>query len=226
MGLLDSIFRTAVRRTVSKVVDHAVDEAIGNMKNNNQPAQAQPQNRTCTIFKPNLSGNIVKHEGYSAFAEREINFVFELPEKLFESDCGAAEVPVYYVVANSFDEFVNLGGGVDSKLPEIHIDDSGSMKEHISRDQNVVMSKVENHPFIVEKYEYDSSSEYVKNGMTRHNISYIFYLSDEDKAKNCECALTLTYDDTMNQEICGYAIQAFNLIASTLRIEKRDSDEE
>lgn len=224
MGLLDSIFRSAVRRTVNQVVDHAVDQAFDSMKNqNNQPAQpqaqAQPQNRTCTIFKPNLTGKIVKHEGYSAFADREINFVFELPEKLFESDCGAAEVPVYYIVANNQEEFMELGGGVDSKLPEIHIDDSGSMKEHIIRDQNVVMSKVENHPFIVEKYEYDSSSEYIKNGRTSHNISYIFYLSDEDKAKDCECALTLTYDDTMNQEICGYAIQAFNLIASTLRIE-------
>ena len=126
MGLLDSIFRSAVRRTVNQVVDHAVDQAFDSMKNqNNQPAQPQPQNRTCTIFKPNLTGEIVKHEGYSAFADREINFVFELPEKLFESDCGAAEVPVYYIVANNQEEFMELGGGVDSKLPEIHIDDSG-----------------------------------------------------------------------------------------------------
>ena len=223
MGLLDSIFRTAVRRTVSKVVDHAVDEAIGNMKNNNnQPAQAQPQNRTCTIFKPGLTGNVVKHDGLSAYGEKDVRYVFELPDKMFEKDSGAAEVPVYYVVANNRDEFEEHIDELESPHPDLHIDESGSHIGFIQKNgKNVVVSKVENHNLIVEKYEYDTTSEYINKGKISHNISYIFYNSQADRNHSCECALTLTYNDTMNQDLCGYAIQALNFIASTLRLEER-----
>lgn len=237
MGFLESILKSAVRRTVNRTVNKVVNKTVDgvldnfdNKKKQSAKANSQPaaqQSRTCSIFKPNLAGQIVKHESSSSFGDIDINYSFELPEKLFEKDSGAVEVPVCYVVANNRDEFEQFVDELDCPLPDIHIDDSGSMIDYIKRSgKNVVVSKVENHPIIVEKYEYDTTSDYINKGKVAHNISFIFYNSPEDKAHNSESALTLSFNDSMNRYLCTYAMQAFDLIASTLRIEPRESSEE
>ena len=220
MGLLDSIINTAIRRTVNKAVDHAVDQAFDSLTNqNNHPVpaqQVQQQPTICTVFKPNLTGKTVTTDGFSVFANKEIKYVYELPERLFKANSGAAEIAVCYDVASSEDEFMQLSGGLDSKLPEIYIDYSGEFGRYVKKAQDVVVSKVENHALIEEKYEYNNISAANK---LMHNISYKFFLTPADREKNCMAVLTLTYSDRMNQELCSYAIQAFNYIASTLRIE-------
>lgn len=214
MGLFNSLINSAIRRTVNDVVDKAVDQAFNNVNAENSNAQTQPsqQPTTSRIVKPNLSSKRVEHF-YFPHNGDEMNFYYNIPEKLYESDCGAAEIPIYYIIANSEDDA--FADDLHKGLPEIYFgDDELRQGSNLMRSlNNMVETDVVDQPIIKKKYEYDFNSSL--SGAT-HCIAYKFFACEGDENKNDYTVLTLSIPKSCDAQITSYAIQALNLIASTL----------
>lgn len=217
MGLLNSIFNSAIRRTVNDVVDKAVDRAFDGLTGSNgtQPQNAAPQQTESKIIKPELSGERVEHTMFP-FNGDEMNLSFEKAGKLYEANSGAAEIPVYYVIADSEDEA--YADDLYRGLPQVYIgnDELQQGSSLMKTVKNLVVTDVVNHPIIKKKYEYDHNSSF--SGM-EHCIAYKFYLCKGDEENNQYTVLTLTVPKTCGADTASYSVQALNLIASTLAFE-------
>lgn len=215
MGLFNSIVNSAIRRTVNNVVDQAVNQAFNNANgtcSNAQTRQPSQQPTTSCIIAPNLSGKRTSNLFFPHNGE-ETNLCYEIPEKLYEFDSGAGEIPISYVIANSEDEA--FADDFHKGLPEIYIGDdeliSGSNLMHGIT--NMVCTDVIEHQIIKKKYEYDYNNP--SNGAYRH-IAYKFFACEGDKNNNNYTVLTLALPKSCDAQTASYSIQALNLIASTL----------
>lgn len=214
MGFLDSLIKSTIRKTVNDVVGKAVDQAFDSVsKPNSTVAQSytptQPQ--VCTITKPNLSGKIEETDCFYCGEEVDSIFTYELPEKLYCYDSHALEIPIAYMVAHSEDDYTNNSDDLYGKLPLIYFCDDGEFDNNLKQCKNVVCQKVEGHTLIEAKYEY-----YNPRADNSHEIAYKFYTSQEEKDRNIPIILAITYSSRVDKDLLPYAIQAFELIASTL----------
>lgn len=214
MGLLDSIARRAINKAVGSVVDQAIDSVFGD-NNTNQQAQ---QPTVSKIFKPNLNGVSVDESIYSRSDWKEYHFRFEKTDKMYESSSGAAEVPIYYIIADSEDEAYK--DTLVANLPELYVGDDDietSSSAMLRNASNLVVTDVEDHGYIKKKYEFDIKLD-VK-GMC-HVISYKFFVNQSDASNGIYTVLALQTPKTCSQEQTMYAIQSLNLVASTMIIEE------
>ncbi len=226
MGFFDSLFKSTVRRVVNNVVDNAVDKAFNNnnttttYNNQQQPMtqpmpQAQPQQirygAPITLPQPDLnmayeqctdviSPCIIEDDNYDEYVEIK----FFKPIKLFPKDSGAAEISILFMVADTENEAYS--DNAINVLPAIYFGndiffDDPSFKNKIN---NAIFSKVENHPCIHEKQEFDFNNT--------HYIIYNFYSCDRDRYANRSTSITLEIPFNCAQDKKLYAIQALNLL--------------
>lgn len=235
MGFLDSLFKTAVNKVVDKAFDKAADGISESIKdsnantntnqNNNISQSYTANNQLIQIIHPDISGEQVKT--YFTFTTDEITgqdidhfYCFEKTNFLYEATSGAAEIDTMYYVVDSKDELYNEDDKLDSDAPYITF----GTKECIEKDAvNVVKNQVVNNPYIYEKIQCDKaahkfvSKEFgTTNYAARHYIIYNFY-PFADKSLNNSLVLSFKQDCPTENRI--RAIKAFELIASTLRVE-------
>ena len=236
MGFLNSLINSLAGKTVNEAVSRVVDQAINNIDGNNasnmqggqnvqyqsgqydssqyQSAPAQPA--VGTIARPNLTGKL-QHTDEYIFGDNEtgdsVYFSYELPDNLYEEDACAAEIPICYAVAHSTEEYMQYADEILGKLPYIYFCDSGEFDNDIKKMENVVCTKIEGHPLIEERYEYDDT----RSKYTSHAITYKFYNTEGNKAQGAATELSLVYNiDKVDKTLLPYAKQALDLIASTL----------
>lgn len=214
MGFFDSIARKALSKAVGDVVDQAIDSVFGNNENQSQQ-MAQPT--TSQIFKPDMNGTVVNQDIYSRGDWKQYCLKFEKTDKMFESSSGAAEVPIYYIVADSEEEAYMDDLCVN--LPEIYIGDdeletSGSAM--LRKATNIIVTDVIDHGCIKKKYEFDRNSDI--EGQC-HYIAYKFFVDKDDEAKGMYTVITLKLPAVCSQDKKICAIQSLNLLAYTMVIE-------
>lgn len=169
-----------------------------------------------TIARPNLTGKLQHTDEYT-FGDNEtgdsVYFSYELPDNLYEEDACAAEIPICYAVAHSAEEYMQYADEILGKLPYIYFCDSGEFDNDIKKMENVVCTKIEGHPLIEERYEYDDT----RSKYTSHAITYKFYNTEGNKAQEAATELSLVYNiDKVDKTLLPYAKQALDLIACTL----------
>ncbi|MEE0266240.1 MAG: hypothetical protein UD936_11495 [Acutalibacteraceae bacterium] len=246
MGFLDSLFKSTVkstvRRVVNNVVDNAVDKAFNNntttnTHNNQQPAYQPPQAQQIrygspiTLAQPNItipherftytiSPCIITNEDDLDFDNVDVEFLKSA--NLFEKDCGAAEIALSFMVAESEDEAFN--DNLFDVLPHIYIgndlfyDDPGKK----NRITNAIFTKIENHPCIHEKQEFDLQYPGFKNGQpqTLHYVIYNFYASVADKSANRSTSIALEIPTDATPQRRLNATQALELFATSFTLKK------
>ncbi len=170
-----------------------------------------------TIAKPNLTGKLQRTDDYTLMdnkTAKPVYFLFELPDNLYKEDACADILPICYAVAPSEEKYMQHAGGFLGELPYIYFCDSGEFDNDIKFMENVVCTKIEGHPLIEERYEYDDTRS---KKYTCHGITYKFYNTEGNKALGVATELTLLYDiDKVDKALLSYAKQALDLIASTL----------
>lgn len=215
MGFLDSLIKSTIRKTVNDVVGKAVDQAFDSVSNLNAPTTAQSNTPTqpqiCTITKPSISGKIEETDCFYCGEEVNPIFTYELPEKLYRYESHAGEIPIAYMVANSEDDYINNCDDLYGKLPLIYFCDDGEFDNNLKQYKNVIYKKVEGHTLIESKYEYDNPK-----ADNAHEIAYKFFTSQSEKSRNIPVILAIAYSNSVDKELLSYAMQAFELIASTL----------
>lgn len=231
-SLINSIFGKTVDEAVSKVVDKAINNIDGNNDSNTQGGQnvqyqsgqydssqyqsAPVQPAVGTIIRPNLTGKLQRTEEYTFMDNQtgdSVYFSYELPDNLYEEDACAAEIPICYAVAHSAEEHMQYADEILGKLPCIYFCDDGNFDDNIKKMENVVCTKIEGHPLIEERYEYDDP----RSKYPSHEIAYKFYNTEGNKALGIATELTLMYSiDKVDKTLLPYAKQALDLIASTL----------
>lgn len=215
MGFFDSLIKSTIRKTVNTAVDRAVDTAFDKISDQSPQPQPQPsppvQPRVSTIARPNLTGNIYETDCFIDTDGTELTFAYELPENLYDYNSGAVDIPLAYCVAHSEDEYEDHCDELYGILPIIYFENGCSFDNALKSKNNLVFTRIEGHPLIEEKYEYDNP-----NSPNAHEIAYKFYLSQANKAENIPTVLVLTYSSKADRTLLPYAAQAFELIASTL----------
>lgn len=214
MGFLDSIAKRAINKAVGSVVDQAIDSVF----DNNTSTQQTVQPTVSRIIKPNLTGTVVDEMISSNSDWIDYHFKFEKTDKMYESSSGAAEVPIYYVIADSEDKAYE--DELATNLPEIYVGDDELTSPNsimLKNATNVVVTDVVDHGLIKKKYEFD-----IKAGLDvtqRHYIAYKFFVNQSDASSGIYTVMTLSIPKTCSQETTMYAIQSFNLMACTMVIE-------
>lgn len=217
MGFLDSLFKSAVNKTVNEVVGKAVDQAMNTIGNqiNNQPATpAKPQ--SYTIMRPALTGSYHEDDTFIDFDENVavddglLIYTYELADGLLEYDTCASEIPSCFAVIYAEDEEEQLDDYDDAiyKVPMIYFEEYCCFNKDIKKFKNFVHKKVIGHQIIEDRFEYDDPNS--------HIIAYRFYVSQANKKSDIAHMLTLSYNDKMDKKLVNHAINAFELIASTL----------
>ncbi len=232
MGFLDSLFRSTVNKVVDKAVDDIAESIKGSSNANTSTSQTNnanqdyiANNQTIQIMRPDISGEQVK--AYFTFTTDEITgkdtdhfYCFEKTNFLYEATSGAAEIDAIYYVVDSKDELFEEDEKTDSDAPYITF----GVREFIEKDAiNVVKNQVVNHPYIYEKIQCDRAAHkfVYKDSETinydaRHYIIYNFYPFSDKSMNN---SLVLSFKQNCPTENRIRAIKAFELIASTIRIE-------
>lgn len=215
MGFLDSLIKSTIRKTVNDVVGKAVDQAFDSVSNLNTTTTAQSnaptQPQVCTISKPNITGKVEEVDCFYCGEEVNPIFTYELPEKLYRYESHTGEIPIAYMVANSEDDYINNCDDLYGKLPLIYFCDDGELDNNLKKCKNVITKKVEGHAFIEAKYEYDDPT-----ADNAHEIAYKLFTSQKEKNRNIPVKLAITYSNRVDKTLLPYAMQAFELIASTL----------
>lgn len=242
MGFFDSLLKSTVRRVVNNVVDNAVDNAFkGNNNNNQQPYQqqtyqqpqrTQPQityGAPITILQPNLA---IEHEPFTYTISPciitneddldydNVDVEFLKSTNLFEKDSGAAEIQLAFLVADNEDEAYN--DDLFDILPHIYIGNDLLYDDSRKRNDmsNAVFSKVENHPCIHEKQEFDLQYKgyQTKQPYILHYVVYNFYASTADRAANRSTSIALEIPVNCAPNRRAAALQALDLFVTSFKI--------
>lgn len=222
MGFFDSLLKSAMRRAVNDVVDNAVDTAFNNAKNNSNNQQFVQQNseQTIQIMRPDISGLPTKEQCLFGDDDPDYSegsmiryYMFEKADYLYETNSGAAEVDFCYYCADSEEQ---ASEGYELALPYICMELSESSK-FLNSGYNVVKNQVVNHPYIYEKIQCDEKSD--SRGEDHYIVYRLFPVPDAEHTEMNSRDLVLSFKTNCPTETRMKAIKAFELIASTIKVD-------
>lgn len=209
MGLLDSIFKTTVKKIVNEVLDTAVDSVL-----NSDSKPSEPQ-QPVRIVRPNIAGEPAAKGFYTYQDDKERNYFFEKADGLYETNPGAAEIDVAYYCANSEEEAYEDDL---KKTPMLYIglDEVSPNSRRINRAVNVRRTPVAGNAYITEKVSFDEHSELFG---ARHCICYRFYPVPDLRGADSTRELVVDFPANCDAQLKSKAVEAFELIAATLKID-------
>lgn len=222
MGFFDSLLKSAMRRAVNDVVDNAVDTAFNNATNNTNNQQPVQQNAEppIQIMRPDISGQPAKEQCFFGDDNPDYSegsmiryYMFEKADCLYETDSGAGEIDFCYYCADSEEQAEE---GYELDLPYICLELSES-SNFLNFAYNVVKNQVVNHPYIYEKIQCDSKSN--SSGEKHYIVYRLFPVSDAERTKTNSRDLVVCFKPNCPTETRIKVIKAFELIASTMRVE-------
>lgn len=215
MGLLNSIFHSAVHTAVNKAVGKAVDTAFDNVTGQNNRDNVT----SYQIPMPNLTGEKERVEFLDLNAGDGENdrgyYMFLKPSTIQEENNSAVEIDIVYYYSGNI---VTFNENWSDGQPSIYIgvDDFQQGEGILSKSRNYSAVPVVNNSLIREKLEFDYDGYYGAS----HSIVYKFYKTPNDERVGEYTVLVADIPKKCDLQTYQNTVDALNLIASTIIIER------